>query len=94
MCRLNIQTSDEDCVHTDAADCSSDFIPDALFLTPFNPTSQAGKRHIFSLFFFSFQKKVSIEERFLFFAVSRTCILYSLEARQTKPSTNRWILFK
>lgn len=57
LCRLNIHTSAEDCVHTDAVDCSSDFIPDALFLTPFNPTSQAGKRHIFSLFFFSFQKK-------------------------------------
>lgn len=67
-------------VHTNAVDCSGDFLSDVLFLTLFDPTFQAEQHNcillVFSCFGISFQLR---EVLFL-------CrIRYLLQARQAKP---------
>lgn len=62
-----------------AADGSSDFLPDKLFLTPFNRTFQPAKQQKKEKEKNQIALSVSNLEAFHFFAVLRTCMSYSLE---------------
>lgn len=73
-------------VHTSAADCRSDFLPDVPFLTLFSPTFQAAKQHNLILFCIScFGRSVSSSDKFRCFAVLCTFVSYNPEAKQVKP---------